>query len=288
LWTERFSFKVRHKAYARPLAVILKNAHSMKKKQIEKTCYMCENTATSREHVPPICLFPEEKDIKTTIFRNNLITVPSCDIHNSKKSKDDEFLMACLAGIVGNNVIGYFHTHTKVRRALQRKDLDFLESIIKNPKEHQFEISQGQKIPVLIGQPDIGRLTNCFEHIAHGLYFNKFNKKFKGEIHSILDFVTYEDEKTEKFKILVRTRIEFEKSKRNIEGTNKEIFKYEFFEPDEFGLIGLQMQFYEGAKVFIAFQEEGIERPRNLAIELINRGIKTIVKFDDKTSIEFN
>ena len=66
---------------------------------------MCSQIATSKEHVPPVCLFPEEKDIKTSIFRNNLITVPSCELHNSKKSKDDEFLVACLAGIVGNNVI---------------------------------------------------------------------------------------------------------------------------------------------------------------------------------------
>lgn len=54
---------------------------------------MCDQPATSREHVPPACLFPEEKDIRTSLFRNNLITVPSCDLHNSKKSTDDEFLM---------------------------------------------------------------------------------------------------------------------------------------------------------------------------------------------------
>jgi len=77
---------------------------------------MCSEIASSREHVPPMCLFPEEKDIKTSMFRKNLITVPSCTLHNSKKSKDDEFLMACVAGIVGNNFLGYFHTHTKIKR----------------------------------------------------------------------------------------------------------------------------------------------------------------------------
>ncbi len=84
-------------------------------KKKNRICYMCGNPATSKEHVPPACLFPEKKDIRTSAFRNNLITVPSCDLHNSKKSNDDEFLMACIAGVVGNNVIGFFHFRTKVK-----------------------------------------------------------------------------------------------------------------------------------------------------------------------------
>ena len=71
---------------------------------IEK-CYWCGRDATSREHVPPKCLFPEDKDIKSIYkgtFRRSLITVPSCDEHNLAKSHDDEYLMVCLGGRVGN------------------------------------------------------------------------------------------------------------------------------------------------------------------------------------------
>ena len=57
------------------------------------TCYMCTSAATSVEHVPPRCLFPEQKDLPIGVdLRKQLITVPSCDIHNSRKSKDDEYL----------------------------------------------------------------------------------------------------------------------------------------------------------------------------------------------------
>ena len=28
-----------------------------------ETCYMCDEIATSKEHVPPKCIFPEKKDI---------------------------------------------------------------------------------------------------------------------------------------------------------------------------------------------------------------------------------
>ena len=61
-----------------------------------ETCYMCDASATGREHVPPRCLFPEAKDIPGKDFRKKLITVPSCDAHNFAKSKDDEYLMTIL------------------------------------------------------------------------------------------------------------------------------------------------------------------------------------------------
>lgn len=32
-------------------------------KDTAQTCYMCDAPATSEEHVPPKCLFPERKDL---------------------------------------------------------------------------------------------------------------------------------------------------------------------------------------------------------------------------------
>lgn len=55
-----------------------------------ETCYMCEAAPTSREHVPPKCLFPESKDVNGQNFRENLITVPSCDIHIEEIFSADE------------------------------------------------------------------------------------------------------------------------------------------------------------------------------------------------------
>jgi len=66
----------------------------------QPTCYMCDQSSTSREHVPPRCLFPESKDVRGD-FRQNLLTVPSCDEHNSGKSADDEFLMVSSRTILG-------------------------------------------------------------------------------------------------------------------------------------------------------------------------------------------
>lgn len=252
------------------------------------SCYICSQPATSKEHVPPVCLFPEEKDIKTSIFRNNLITVPSCDLHNSKKSKDDEFLMACLAGIVGNNVIGFFHNVTKVKRALARQGEDFVHILIRDSKKEVIKNIKGDIFPVLVGRPDFDRLRSCFLHIAYGLYYHKFGKAFKGECHVLMDFLTYDNEESEKYKLLCRKRFEMEPNKPKAEGANPQIFRYEFLEPDEFELIALRITFYEGTNVFIAFQDVNAKKPFNLATELISSGIKTIVSFKDGSEFEFN
>lgn len=251
------------------------------------TCYMCGVPATSREHVPPVCLFPEEKDIQTSVFRNNLITVPSCDLHNSKKSQDDEFLMGCLAGIIGNNVIGFFHAHTKVKRAMQRKGKEFIHVLMKDAQGLNLKDDKGHVFSVLVGRPDFNRLKACFEHIAYGLYYHKFGKRFEGTCHMLLDFLTYEDERMEKYKLLCRKRLNIEPKKPKAEGANPEIFRYAFFEPDEIGLIALRMAFYEGAQVFVSFQPKDVQIPFNLAFELIHSGIKTFVQFGDEY-IEFS
>lgn len=260
----------------------------MKKKKQTQKCYMCESVATSKEHVPPLCLFPEEKDIKTNIFRTNLITVPSCDKHNSKKSKDDEFLMGCLAGIVGNNVIGFVHAHTKVRRSLQRKGRNYIHELVTDVKEFNLTSANNYKFPVLVGRPDLQRLHSCFSHISYGLFHSKFGKRFIGQIHIIIDFITYEDPKKEQFKLLCRKRLGLEPNKPKVEGNNPEIFRFEFIEPDEFGLIAMTMTFYEGAKVFVAFQGVGAPKPKTLITELIKSGVKTIVHFHDGSEFELN
>lgn len=89
---------------------------------IKKTCYMCSLPATSLEHAPPKCLFPTARDTENGInLRKNLITVPSCDEHNSAKSKDDEYLLYSLSLSITSNNTGLNLFLTKVQRAAQRK-----------------------------------------------------------------------------------------------------------------------------------------------------------------------
>lgn len=258
----------------------------MKKRDRNKTCYKCDNPATSKEHIPPASLFPEEKDIRTSEFRKNLITVPSCDLHNSKKSHDDEFLMACLAGLIGNNNIALFHFKTKVKRTLERKGRKFIDEIIKESKRVDNDGSSASSI--FFGKADVNRLKKCFEHIAFGLFYHNFKKRFEGECHLLMDFIMHEDKHLENYKEVIRKRIEADPIQTKSEGANPKIFSYSFLQADELGLIGLVMIFYEGTKVYASFKETNINLPYNLTAELIKSGIKTKIFFPDGSVTEFN
>jgi hypothetical protein len=87
---------------------------------------------------------------------------------------------------------------------------------------------------------------------------------------------------------LCRKRFELEPNKPQKEGNNPEIFRYKFIKPDEFGLVATIMTFYEGAKVFVAFQGVDAQEPKNLMTELIKSGVKTIVHFDDGSECKLN
>jgi hypothetical protein len=86
------------------------------------TCYFCDAAATSREHIPPACLFPEAKDLDDGVdYRKELITVTSCDHHNSSRSRDDEYLQLILIFGYFNNAAARRHFNTKIVRALTRR-----------------------------------------------------------------------------------------------------------------------------------------------------------------------
>lgn len=53
-------------------------------------CYRCGQTATSREHYPPKAHFPKNSKLQ-------LKTVPSCDLHNTARSGDDQYFLAHIA-----------------------------------------------------------------------------------------------------------------------------------------------------------------------------------------------
>ena len=82
---------------------------------------MCEKSANTVEHAPPKCVFPEGKDLAARLnYRRNLITVPSCEEHNTAKSRDDEYLLHVLAASITSSPIGPTQFLTKVRRSLER------------------------------------------------------------------------------------------------------------------------------------------------------------------------
>jgi hypothetical protein len=249
---------------------------------------MCDYLATSREHVPPKCIFPELKDDPSGLdLRKDLITVPSCDHHNSSKSKDDEFLMVSLAGIIGNNSVGLRHKFTKVNRAIARTANRLLDNVFLKRKHFVVEFENNKFIEMIWGTPNYERLQKCFEHIARGLYFHRFGSRFHGRIKMVMGHLQQLDKHAATWTEFMRQRAEIDLEGRERFGSNPGVFYFQFTEPDEFGLIMVKLCFYEGIDIFTVFQPEGVTIHPNLAMMLINGGIKTYVKLEDKT-YEFN
>lgn len=247
------------------------------------TCYMCEAEATSREHVPPKCLFPKAREVGSN-YRLNLITVPSCPVHNMGKSHDDEFLMVSLAGIIGNNSIGYMHKFTKVDRALRRTSFALLKKVFKNkPVKHVIDLGENKFLDVLWGTPDHARLFSCFDKISRGIFFHHYGQKFLGDIKVLLGFLRYHDESNVNLTRFLIDKAEMDLVAVERAAQNPDVYYYQVVPPDEHGIFLIKHCFYGGIAIYTALIPNADAMPKHLGFELMKLGMKTVFTLGDKT-----
>ncbi|MES2784731.1 MAG: hypothetical protein V4684_04655 [Pseudomonadota bacterium] len=240
------------------------------------TCYACGLLATSREHVPPKNLFPERKDIPQLDLRQDLITVPSCDLHNLAKSQDDEFLMVSLAGLIGNNAIGYRHNMGKVDRAVRRSASRLLMKAVVKPQHLlRVEVAPNRFVDVLWGTPDVERLRSCFDAIVRGLHFHDFGIAFVGKLHIHLAFLHHEKGNAKVMNEFLRQRIAIDVAGKPKLGANPLVFYYQRSEPDQYGLFAYRLCFYGVVEVLVGVWPASAMPPENLVYQLIARGMPT-------------
>lgn len=134
------------------------------------TCYLCDTPATSKEHVPPLCLFPEQKDLEAGLdLRKNLITVPSCETHNQKKSGDDEYLLYALTMNIVNNETAMTQIQRKIVRAITRNRSRFDKFSKENRPVFAVD-SNGNMFNTLMVRIDNERFLKSLRWIAQGLF----------------------------------------------------------------------------------------------------------------------
>jgi hypothetical protein len=141
-------------------------------------CYYCGAPGPTREHVPPICFFPEIEDAKIYTdkdFRQQLITVRSCKKHNNSKSPDDAYLLYLFFTYIYNNPEIQKIVLEKVKRAIKRNPR--LSNIYKrNPRPVVIDDKTGVlKLGVNI-DIDIFRVNSEIDMMAHALYFYEYNE----------------------------------------------------------------------------------------------------------------
>jgi len=210
-----------------------------------ETCYMCADNSVSAEHVPPRCLFPEKKDLPPGVnYRKDLITVPSCDEHNSKNSLDDEYLLAVVAAHFENNCVATDHFQTKIRRALVRSQ-PLAQTLLKNVKPATLD---GQ--PTVAFEVDRPRFDKSMARAARGLYFHEKGKKWEREamhVHSsaLRDGALSKSAELGRFEQLMES---FNIGK-GWSGANPDVFQYRLAVEGQRLIVSIQ--FYRGMDVWV-------------------------------------
>jgi hypothetical protein len=221
-------------------------------------CYMCSRPKTSREHVPPLCMFPEQKDAEANEnYRMELIRVPSCDEHNSKKQKDDEFLFFVLTLSIANNQAAKQQGNTKILRAVTRNPE--LPSAFFSQLSPAFAVENncGTPIPASLAKIDYQRFLRAMDRVVRGIYFHHFGTRFTGRCSIFNDFMLQYSspdgalQNHQNHQIAMQLRAYFDNVKEL--GANPEVFCYAALPPDERGLIGCRLKFFEHSSVFVAY-----------------------------------
>lgn len=118
-------------------------------------CYFCGGGVTGVEHIPPKSFFPKGK-------RNELITVPSCDKHNQKKSKEDEYIrtiLLCSRKLDGNEAVEELRNTTA--RALARSvERAFSKDLSKAQAKKVLEIIEKYKNDPIAGAKAFGEIES--------------------------------------------------------------------------------------------------------------------------------
>jgi hypothetical protein len=213
-------------------------------------CYICAKPATSDEHAPPKCLFPETKDtIDGTNYRINLITVPSCDEHNSAKSHHDEYLLQALAGSYTSSEIALQQFCTKVKRAFEKRPSKAEHFVkisrpVKLKREHENGWEDGAQITV-----EGERLDIVLENCARALFFHETGRRIEGKAQVITGFTLYMNEEIQDniTKSIEASNKHFQQHPQL--GANPKIFWYKYQEGRS--SITFLMRFYEYSEVIV-------------------------------------
>jgi hypothetical protein len=128
---------------------------------------MCDAEASTREHVPPKAFFPSG-------YRQNLVTVPSCEVHNHDQSLDIEYARNVITGFYGANAQGEMAFET-TERSFDRSSKLFSQTF------HDAEIIRFAGDETIKFTIDLERIKGVMRPIAHAVYFGDFGQRYESQ-----------------------------------------------------------------------------------------------------------
>lgn len=237
--------------------------HNKAPKNLE--CYACSQLAVSWEHAPPKGFYPRRQEVygvpKEKDYRRGLITVPSCDDHNTAKSGDDNFVQAAIivfAAIYGNH-FDQIEPHPFALKAIRR--------VQNGPRLRRVLIEDADIVSTPYGEmiavkPEVNTIRRTLELTARALYYHEHDYRRRWPDACVVDsphFVMSDlsagprshvvDYMLTAFTGMYRAgHKEFE-----LKGPHPDAFAYQFLERDEVCL--MRMTFYGGFH-FVAYSEK--------------------------------
>lgn len=204
-------------------------------------CFACNNAATTREHVPPACLFPESKDVDgNQDFRRNLISVPACAEHNLSKSCDDEYFLWVLSTNLCANSVAKQQVSTKLRRANERRPALGKAILSKTQDVTVMDNQSGAEHDAVEVSLDRDRFQRVLDLIGLGLFQHHFGIRRVGGVRVHPDFIGYTDS-SQMLNIDTDRLILFRAAEKLFTteakyGANPDVFWYQVHEPRETGI----------------------------------------------------
>lgn len=219
---------------------------------------MCNLVSTSIEHVPPKCLFPEKKDLPSGIdLRKQLITVPSCDVHNTAKSKDDEYLLYALLLNIPNNNTAENHAFTKIKRAAERNPSLLARFAMTQVPVFVEDSVTGEVQQTVAVQVDFQRLKRSIKMIGLALHFHHFKQHWPGQVsvhpHFVLAITGPDAREQNRPSEQMAAAVEDLVKSEPIHGNNPEVFAYQLVGDWSTKCIVMHLRFYEGSRVTLLF-----------------------------------
>lgn len=139
-------------------------------------CYACEEPATSVEHAPPKCFFPDRRDLPSgaDAWRKDLIQVPSCAAHNQGKSGDDEYAACCIAmNAEGSELALSVFQGTRLR-AMLRNDGSLGKRVFSTARPAR----NRDGAQTLAISYEVDRIHRVIEYTARALYFHHTGRRW--------------------------------------------------------------------------------------------------------------
>jgi hypothetical protein len=159
---------------------------------MDKKCYYCNEPSKTKEHVPPKCLFPEKVHKN---YRINLIKVPSCDLHNSAKSGDDQYMMVYFAARARGLDYQKLKPHIdKTVRTILRKPhflSEFSDQLKFSPTRNENREKTNWYAPEnhVELKSNYPRICSFLASVARGVLFQSENRNWDGGVLVIPHFL---------------------------------------------------------------------------------------------------